>query len=277
MIDPESLIRGRYGIAPDAPLPFAPAAGVPPALAAILDRRVTRRYAPDPVPEPLLQTVLAGAQSAPSKSDLQQYSIIVLQDPAKIARIADWIGGMDWIKQAPVFLLFCGDVRRGRQVCALRGRDHANDNVDTFLNATADAALALGFTVLAAEAAGLGTCPISYVRNHVEKIGPLCGLPPGVFPVAGLTLGFPTGPRNWLSPRRPQQVVVHREVYDEAALAPSLPAYDAARPPAKPRYPEILGPKPEGCGWSENAARQLSVPERFGLRTWLKLRGLSLD
>ena len=113
--DPEALVRGRYGLKPDAPLPFPPVAEVAPGLAAILDRRVTRRYAPEPVPEALLRTVLAGAQSAPSKSDLQQYSIIVIQAPDKIARIADWIGGMDWIKQAPVFLLFCGDVRRGRR------------------------------------------------------------------------------------------------------------------------------------------------------------------
>ncbi|WP_431269400.1 nitroreductase family protein [Dankookia sp. P2] len=275
--DPAALIRGRYGVKPDAPLPFAPADEVPAGLAAILDRRVTRRYAPHPVPEPLLQTVLAGAQSAPSKSDLQQYSVIVLQDPDKIARIADWIGGMDWIKQAPVFLLFCGDIRRARRVCELHGRLHANDNVDTFINATADAALALGFTVMAAEAAGLGTCPISYVRNHVEKIGPMCGLPPGVYPLAGLTLGFPAGARNWLSPRLPQHLMVHRESYDDSGLEAALPGYDAARPPAKPRYPEIHGPKPEGCGWSENAARQTSVPERFGMRTWLKLQGLSLD
>jgi len=34
---------------------------------------------------------------------------------------------------------------------------------------------------------------------------------------------------------------------------------------------------PEGCTWSENAARQLSVPERFGFRTWLRLRGFALD
>lgn len=229
------------------------------------------------MPEPLLRTLLAAAQSAPSKSDLQQYAIIVLQDPAKIAAIARWIGGMDWIAEAPVFLLFCGDIRRGRRVCAIHGRAHANDNVDTFINATADASLAMGSMILAAEAAGLGTCPISYVRNHVEKIGPMCGLPEGVFPVAGLTLGWPEGNRNWLSPRLPQQLVVHRETYDDSALEAALPAYDAARPPARPRYPEIHGPKPEGCGWSENAARQLSVPERMGLRTWLKLRGLALD
>lgn len=274
---PEALIRGRYGLPAGAPLPFPPPAELPPGLTALLDRRVTRRYAPDPVPEPLLRSVLAAAQSAPSKSDLQQYAIILLENRETIGRIARWIGSMDWIAEAPVFLLFCGDVGRGRRVCDLHGRAHANDNVDTFLNATADAALALGFTVMAAEAAGLGTCPISYVRNHVERIAPLCGLPPGVFPVAGLTLGWPAGPRNHLSPRLPQHLVVHRERYDDSGLEAALPAYDAARPPARPRYPEIHGPKPEGCAWSENMARQLSVPERFGLRTWLRLQGLSLD
>jgi FMN reductase [NAD(P)H] len=277
-MSPDQLIRGRYGLAPDAPLPFAPPNEVPPALAAILDRRVTRRYRADaPVPEPLLGTLLAAAQSAPSKSDLQQYAIVVIQDAAKIAAIADWIGSMPWIKGAPVFLLFCGDVRRGRRVCALHGREHANDNVDTFVNATADAALAMAHLILAADAAGLGTCPISYVRNHVERIAPMLGLPRGVYPVAGLTLGWPEGPRNHLSPRLPQGLVVHRERYDDGGLEAALPAYDAARPPARPRYPEVHGPKPEGCGWSENAARQLAVPERFGLRTWLRLQGLALD
>jgi len=277
MPSPDELIRGRYGIKPDASPPFAPLNEIPAGLAAILDRRVTRRYRSEPVPEPLLATLLAAAQSAPSKSDLQQYSILLLQDSVKIAAIADWIGSMPWIKQAPVFLLFCGDIRRGRRVCAIHGREHANDNVDTFVNATADAALAMAHMILAADAAGLGTCPISYVRNHVEKIAPMVGLPKGVFPVAGLTLGWPEGPRNWLSPRLPQHLVVHRERYDDSGLEAALPAYDAARPPAKPRYPEIHGPKPEGCGWSENAARQLSVPERFGLRSWLRLQGLSLD
>lgn len=270
MPDPAALLAARYGA-----LPFDPPAEIAPGLATVLDRRVTRRYRPEPVPEPLLRTVLAAAQSAPSKSDLQQYSIIVLQDPAKIAAIADWIGTMPWIKEAPVLLLFCGDMRRGQRVAALHGREHANNNIDTFLNCVADAALALGHAVLGAEGAGLGTCPISYVRNHVEKIGPMCGLPKGVFPVAGLTLGWPAA-RERVSPRLPQDVVVHRERYDDSGLEAALPGYDSLRPPGKPRYPEVHGPQPEGCRWSENSARQLSVPERMGLSVWLKSRGIDL-
>jgi len=273
---PTSLLHARYGLAPDAALPFEPPAQLPAALAAILDRRVTRRYRDTPVEEPLLRTILAAAQSAPAKSDLQQYAIIVLDDPAAIAAIAGWIGTMPWIAQAPVFLLFCGDVRRGRRICAMHGRSHANDSLDIFFNATVDAAMAMAHAMLAADVAGLGTCPVSYVRNHLSRIADLCGLPAGVFPVAGLTLGWPEA-RNTPSPRLPQSVVVHRGRYDDTGLEAALPAYDAARPPGKPLYPEVHGPKAEGCVWSENAARRLSVPERPDFRGWLHAQGLSLD
>jgi FMN reductase [NAD(P)H] len=269
-MDAEDLIRARYGA-----LPFSPASA-PAALATLLDRRVTRSYRAEPVPDALLDTVLAGAQSAPAKSDLQQYSVIVTRSPEKIAAVAEAIGSMPWIAQAPVLLLFCGDIRRGRQICALHGRAHANDSVDTFLNASVDAALAMGFAIMSAEAVGLGTCPISYVRNHLPLVAALFGLPDGVFPVAGLTLGFPAA-RGAVSQRLPPSVVVHRERYDDSRLAAALPAYDALRPPGKPRYPEVHGARPEGCRWSENAARQLSVPERANLREWLAAKGINLD
>jgi len=267
---PEALIRARYGS-----LPLTPPASLPDGLAALLARSVTRRYTPAEVPDSLLDTVLAGAQSAPAKSDLQQYSILVTRDAAKIAMVADAIGTMPWIKEAPVLLLFCGDMRRGRRICTLHGRRHANDSIDTFLNASADAALAMGFCVMAADAAGLGTCPISYVRNNLDLITDLFGLPEGVFPLAGLTLGWPAA-RQATSPRLPPSVVVHRERYDDAGLEVALPAYDTLRPPGKPRYPQVHGAKPEGCVWSENAARQLSVPERANFRAWLAAKDISL-
>jgi FMN reductase [NAD(P)H] len=269
--DPAPLLAARLGEAP---------AGLPPeipdALAALLDRRVTRRFAPTPLDEPTLSLVLAGAQSAPSKSDLQQMSIIVLRDPARIAAIADWIGTMPWIKDAPVFLVFCADMRRGVRLCETHGLAHRNDTVDGFVNAVADAALALGFTLMAAENLGLGTCPVSYIRNHLERVAPLLGLPEKVFPLAGCALGWPAA-REEVSQRLPPRVVVHRERYEDAPLPEALAAYDAARGRKKPRYPEVHGAAPEGCSWSENAARQLSVPERLATGPWLRQNGFALD
>ena len=63
------LWDARFGEAPTGGLPET----VPPALARILSRRTIRRLKPDPVADGLLAVLLACAQSAPAKSDLQQY------------------------------------------------------------------------------------------------------------------------------------------------------------------------------------------------------------
>jgi FMN reductase [NAD(P)H] len=270
-----ALLAARYG-----QVPANAEAEIAPAVAALLDRRVTRRYKPDPVPDPLLDTLLACAQSAPSKSDLQQYSVVVMRDPARIKRIADWIGTMDWIASAPVFLVWCGDMRRNQRLCDMHGLPHANNNLDTFMNTAVDCSLAMAQFMAAADAAGLGTCPISYVRSHIERVTPLLGLPPGVFPVAGLTVGWPEARRH-TSMRLPASVVVHRERYDDSNLEVDIVQYDAARQAREPLHPnglknhDIYGPRENGS-WSLNTARQLSVPERFGFATFLKTRGFDL-
>ena len=268
-----ALLRARFGLE-------LPGEAVPEQIAALLDRRVARRYRAEPVEDALLDTLLGAAQSAPSKSDLQQYSVVVLRDAVKIKRIADWIGTMDWIATSPVFLVWCGDMRRGQRLCELHRMPHANNNLDTFLNTAVDCALAMGAFMAAADAAGLGTCPISYVRSHIERVTPLLGLPSGVYPVAGLTVGWPEF-RRPVSMRLPPSVVVHRERYDDSGLADELGAYDTRRRAREPLAPgslknnDVYAPK-ESVGWSENAARQLSVPERFGFAAYLRTRGFDL-
>ena len=273
MPDGRELLRARFGI-------DVPGAEIPDAIAPLLDRRVVRRYRDEPVPDSLLDALLAAAQSAPAKSDLQQYSVVVMRDAARIKQIADWIGTMDWIATAPVFLVWCGDMRRGKRLCEMHGMPHANNNLDTFLNTAVDCALAMGQFMAAAEAVGLGTCPISYVRSHIERVSPLLHLPPGVYPVAGLSVGWPVF-RRPVSMRLPPSVVVHRERYDDSAMESEVRAYDERR---RAREPVAAGslknndvyPPREGVGWSENVARQLSVPERFGFAAYLRTRGFEL-
>ena len=201
---------------------------MPDAIASLLDRRVTRRYTQQDVPDSLLDALLAAAQSAPAKSDLQQYSVVVMRDRSRIKQIADWIGTMDWIATAPVFLVWCGDMRRGQRLCEMHDMPHANNNLDTFLNTAVDCTLAMGQFMAAADAVGLGTCPISYVRSHIERVSPLLGLPSGVYPVAGLTVGWPVF-RRPVSMRLPPAVIVHRERYDDSALETELAGYDQRR------------------------------------------------
>ena len=49
-------------------------------LKSILSRRSIRKFLNKPMSKELLSLILAAAQSAPSKSNLQQYSILVIQD-----------------------------------------------------------------------------------------------------------------------------------------------------------------------------------------------------
>ena len=126
----------------------------------ILLRRTHRRYAPRPVSEGLVSLLTAAALSASSKSDFQQASIIRVVDPEKRSALAALIPAMPWIGTAPVFFVFCGDARRLERIGELRDHPEPNGRLEGFFNAAVDAALAMQTFILAAEAAGLGCCPI---------------------------------------------------------------------------------------------------------------------
>ena len=275
MSDLADLLEGRYGfVAPGA-------ADLNPTLESILNHRSCRSYLDQDVDEDLLNVLLACAQSAPAKSNLQQYSILVVRDPARKAAIAELVPNLDpWFSAAPVFLCFLGDVRRVRRLAEIRGHKYQNNNADTFMNAAVDAALAMQNFIVAAESAGLGTCPISLIRNRIDDFAKIVELPDGVFPIAGLTLGWP----DWegiRSVRLSPSIVVHRETYDDSTLETEIDGSDDRaheRKPIKPggqRHTDKYGVL-EKCTWSENVARQLSEPERAGFSDYLRSKGIEL-
>ena len=77
----------------------------------ILEHRSIRKYQNKEVSEDLIETLLACAQSAPTKSDLQQYAILRLTDKKKKSRLAE-LSGTGFIEASPIVLVFCGDIRR---------------------------------------------------------------------------------------------------------------------------------------------------------------------
>src|ERR1700680_832617 len=135
-------------------------------LARIAGRHVTRRYVAREVETALLRLLCACALSAPTKSDLQQADIIIVKDTDRRRVIADLIPDQPFIRSAPVFLIFLANGRRLPEISKLRGKPFPNDHLDLFFNASVDAALALATFTRAAEAVGLGCCPISVIRDH---------------------------------------------------------------------------------------------------------------
>ena len=270
----EHAARERFGLKLNVP-PEVPGLEE---LARSLEHRSHRRYTDRPVQQELLQVLFACAFSAPSKSDLQQADVIHVVDPARRKAIVETIPDMPWIMNAPVFLIFCANNRRIRHIGDWRGKPFVNEHLDHFMNAAVDAGLVMMNFIRAAEAAGLGTCPISAVRNRAETVSGVLGLPEGVFPVAGLCVGYPAEAGR-ITPRLALNVTVHKDRFDESDLREKVDAYDRRRhavlPYRRQRNIDQFGESPF-YGWSEDKARQYAVPERTEFGAFIRKQGFSL-
>jgi len=197
-------------------------------LAELSARSVCRNYRQYPVADELVRLLCAVALSAPTKSDLQQATIVWVKDDAKRNALCALLPGSPWLREAPGLFVFCADGYRLRRLFARKKKEFPNEHLDAFFNAAVDAGIALSAFVSAAELAGLGTCPISQVRDHIEKVNKMLELPDWVVPVAGLALGYPES-KEPLSARLALSATVHTDRYDVDAVERELDAYDARR------------------------------------------------
>jgi nitroreductase/FMN reductase [NAD(P)H] len=249
------------------------------ALARIAGHGVCRKYQNRAITPELLRLLCACALSAPTKSDLQQADIMIVADAGKRRAIEAKLPDMPWMADAPVFLIFLANGRRLPQMFALRERPFPNDHLDAFFNATVDAALVLATFNAAAEAVGLGCCPISLIRDHATFVSELLELPERVVPVAGLCVGWPAE-GAWISPRLPLATTVHQDRYQEGNPAAAFDAYDKRRHGVR-AYRRQRDPKRFGeaafYGWSEDKARQYAVPQRADFGAFVRAKGFKLD
>jgi nitroreductase len=274
-MDLNSLIADRFGV----DLGLADSQALMPSLERILTRRTHRSYTDAPVPPELIELLLAVAFSASSKSDFQQASVIKLSDPGKRSRIAAHFPAMPWIGKSPVFLVFCGDPRRLERISSMRSHPQPNADLEAFLNSSVDAALVMQTFILAAESVGLGCCPISVIRNQMETVAKELALPDGVFPVAGLCVGYPASSGH-VSMRLPPTITVHSDTYDDRGLEEKIADYDRRRDARhsisrdQQRNPNRFG-YAELYGWSEDKARQAAQPEGASFAAYIKSHGFS--
>jgi nitroreductase len=245
----------------------------------LLDHRVIRRFSDRPVEPGLIRLLCAAALSSPTKSDLQQGDILIVEDTALRSRMAALLPDQPWIAGAPALLLFLGNNRRQRQIADWRGKPFPNDHLDAFFNAAVDGAIVMATFIVAAEAVGLGCCPISTIRNHAQTVSEWCGLPDYVFPVAALGLGWPADPGH-MSARLPLATRVHSNRFDDTQVRQQVDAYDRRRHaifPYRQQRDEARFGRAEFYGWSEDKARQYASPERADFGAYVRRRGFKLD
>jgi nitroreductase/FMN reductase [NAD(P)H] len=216
------------------------------------------------VDDKLIELVCACALSAPSKSDLQLRDIIVLKDPERRGRIIELIPGTDWLRDAPVFMVLCGNAERLEALSERAGLPFPNRHADQLVNSVADAAITLGWLQAAANSAGLGGCAVSGLRERPQEIADLLALPPRVLPFAGFAMGWPKE-KGSITPRLPLDVTVHVDRMSTGDNPHSLATYENNRGAAG------------AGGWADRRAVQYSKPKNAQFDPFLRRAGFVLD
>jgi nitroreductase len=246
-------------------------------LDALVSHRSVRRYLPDPLPPGTVELLVAAAQSAATSSNLQPWSVVAVEDPARKARLAALAGDQVQILQAPLFLLWIVDHHRLTRIGERIGTPaSALHFLESFLLGAVDTSLAAQNAVVALESIGLGSCYIGGIRNRPVEVANELGLPPQAFALFGLTVGRPDPAiPAAVKPRLPQGEVLFRERYGAIDGTGAVAAYDAR---LRSFQREQAMPERD---WTEQASQRVrgaaSLAGRDVLRDVLHRLGFRLD
>ena len=235
-----------------------------PTLDLLLSHRTVRGLLSKPLPPETIPTLVAAAQAAATWGNLQPWSVVAVEDPERKARLAAISNNQPHITQAPLLLVWLADLSRLRRIAEAKGADPRKlSDLDYFVIAVTDAALAAQNAVVAAEALGLGTVYIGALRRDVKAVARELELPPEVLPVFGLTVGYPdpSKPAS-IKPRLSQRTILHRETYSTAFEREAVAAYDLTLGET------VLRAGQTPAFWSQQKADQLK--ERPGEPSTLK-------
>ncbi|MCG8698351.1 MAG: nitroreductase family protein [Bacteroidales bacterium] len=180
----------------------------------IMNHRSIRKYKSDPVPENILNSVLAAGTRASTTGNMQVYSIVVSKSTEIKEQLWECHFKQDMVKQAPVVLTFCADFNRFSKWCEYRKALPGYDNFLSFFTAAIDALLAAQNVALAAEDNKLGICYLGTTTYLAEKIISVLDLPKLVVPVTTLVVGYPEETPD-LTDRLPLEAVIHQEKYTD--------------------------------------------------------------
>ena len=221
----------------------------------IAERRDIRRFRPDPVPDDVLERVLAAAHRAPSVGLMQPWRLIVIRDMQPRVAIRDVAARerlrqadrfderarqfldqkIEGIVEAPLGVCVCCDHGRPGEEILGRGTIPETDVYST--------ACAIQNLWLAARAEGLGVGWVSFYE--LADLRAILAIPERVDPIAYLCIGWPDErpvrpgleASGWAA-RLPLERVVMAERWDPAPELDGAAAPPAARAPEHAREPD---------------------------------------
>lgn len=195
----------------------------------LLERTSVRRYTYDKIPQETMEFIYRAVENTPTSYNGQQFSVIDISDQPLKEELAA-ITGQKQIKTCNRFLVFCADYNKIHLLASAKGIEMPaiTDTMDGVVIGIVDASLAMMSAVVAAQASGLGSNCIGFLRTvDPARIAELLKLPKGVFVVCGLAIGVPNEHPD-LKPKQPTSLVFHRNAYrtDNEEMVEELTAYD---------------------------------------------------
>ena len=224
------------------------------ALKVLMEHRSYRDFTDKPISDADLDAIIAAAQRAPSSIHAQVSSLIVVRDPAKRAKIAEFAGNQEWIAKAPVFICVVADFAKTQAAVEFAGEKQIiQESLEGFTVGAIDAGIVLTTISTAARALGLGTVMIGGIRNNLQGMIDLLELPPLTFPFIGCCIGH-VASEPPLKPRLPVTTFRHDEQWQGVPDKETITAYNAELM----AYWQSMG-RTDGQSWTENTARRYKV------------------
>jgi len=235
-------------------------------------RKSIRRFSDKPVSNAHLDAILGAATRAPTSSNIQAYSVIVVRDKQILAEVYPVVNHQEHVLNAPVFLCFCADLTRMEKAIIARGGSMDKNPLEIGLVSSIDASLVGMSAYLSAESLGMSGVMIGAVRNDPNEIARILKLPNKVYVVFGMVLGWPAeAPKQ--KPRMDPGTTMHYEVYgnqiDERSLVEKLESYDAELANHYTSIQKVTTPD----SWTNDINKKFADPSRKDLRAQLKMRG----
>lgn len=231
--------------------------------------RSIRKFTDQEIPRGLLLELLKAGQAAATSSHVQAYSVIHVKDAANREQLAELSGGQGYVASSAVFLVFCADMKRPTEASARTGANVERGMTEQLLVATVDTALMAQNVAVAAESEGLGICYIGGIRNNPEAVSELLKLPPHVYPVFGMCLGYPDHQPE-VKPRLPVEAILKEDYYTEdsdqvVAFDDTMRAYYQSRSSGN-----------KNSDWSHNLTPLFDNKLRPHMRDFLVKRGFTM-
>lgn len=139
--------------------------------------KTIRKYQKRMPSKQTIRTIVRAGQQAPFASQL--YSVILSRDRFKQAY------------RAPLLFTICVDVHKFELIMARRGWKLRTNDLTLLLFGIEDALLMAENMVIAGESLGLGSCFLGFAMYRAENIARAFHLPPKVFPIVQLVMGYP--------------------------------------------------------------------------------------